>query len=327
MFYESSLLPIIYIIIKWGSYPERSLRALILLIYTAFFSFPFIIFIFFYFSNIISLSLLCLSFTTIDIPRIISLLIFLAFSVKLPIYGLHFWLPMAHVEAPTFGSIILAGILLKLGGLGLVRLSLITNLTFIFNLTSYFLIFLPIRTLICCLQSDFKRIIAYSSVSHIMAIPLLFILRTSLSNKALLIVIFFHGLRSPLLFILVGLIYSQYGTRQLSAIRGLLTVNPLLTFISVVIFFITMSAPPFPSFIREILFFISSYKLRSFIIPSLLIFAFLSIVYNLHWLSSIFFSSTLYTSNNRFNFRFNFFFTYLVRFIFCAIFLLLVSFF
>lgn len=177
---------------------------------------------------------------------------------------------------------ILAGILLKLGGLGLIRLSFLTDLNTIFRLCSYFIIFLPIRTLICCTQSDFKRIIAYSSVSHIIAIPILFLTGTLLSNKAILIVIFFHGLSSPLLFLLVGLVYSQFGTRQLAALRGLVTLRPLLIFISVVVFFITISAPPFPSFIGEILFFISSYQLRSFLIPSLCIFAFLSLIYNLH---------------------------------------------
>ena len=327
LFYEASLLPIIYIIIKWGSYPERSLRALILLIYTALFRFPFIIFMFRSFNTLIRLDILSLSFLNQDITNLFSLLIFFAFSVKLPIYGLHFWLPIAHVEAPTFGSIILAGILLKLGGLGLIRLSLLRNISFLYNLSSYLLIFLPIRTLICCIQSDFKRIIAYSSVSHMIAVPILFLLRNSLRNKALLIVIFFHGLSSPLLFILVGLVYSQYGTRQLSSLRGLVTLNPLLTLIAIIMFFITMSAPPFPSFIGEVLFFVSSYELTPFVVPSLILFAFLSIVYNLHWLSSIFFSSNPPILNYIFIINYIYFLSFILRVSMCVVFVFLVSFF
>lgn len=159
------------------------------------------------------------------------------------------------------------------------------------------------------------------------AVPILFILRTVLRNKALLIVIFFHGLSSPLLFILVGLVYSQYGTRQLSSLRGLVTLSPILIFISIIVFFMTMSAPPFPSFIAEVLFFISCYSLTIYIIPSLLFFAFLSLLYNLHWLSSIFFSVRSIRINNSFTLNYSYVFSFLLRIIFCIRFIILISFF
>lgn len=160
-----------------------------------------------------------------------SLVIFLTFAVKLPIYGLHFWLPIAHVEAPTFGSIILAGILLKLGGVGLIRcLDLIDLSVMREYLISYFIVFLCYVTLVCLFQSDFKRLVAYSSVSHIIALPILLFSNNIMSIKSIVMLMLFHGLRSPILFMLVGVIYSMFSSRQLIIIRGLLLTSPLLLF-------------------------------------------------------------------------------------------------
>lgn len=289
--YESSLLPILFIIIKWGSYPERSLSAFILLIYTSIFTFPFIYIMFYVYNNSNRLNIFY--FDSFSLRSIATLVVFFTFAVKLPIYGLHFWLPMAHVEAPTFGSMILAGVLLKLGGLGLIRLAPLLDLEFLKSSTMrYFIVFLIISTLVCCFQSDFKRLVAYSSVSHIITIPLMLFANNICSVKAILILIFFHGLRSPILFMLVGLLYSMFGTRQIVAMRGLVLISPIISFIIIMAFFFTLSAPPFPSFISEVFFILSTIRIRYYLIYCFLIFAFLSLVYNLNWLSSILFSST-----------------------------------
>lgn len=325
-FYECSLIPILYIIIKWGSYPERSLSSLILLVYTAICSFPFLVFIFYFYSNFCSLYLPYLYLFSFETPFLFSLVVLLSFSVKLPVYGLHFWLPMAHVEAPTFGSMILAGVLLKLGGVGLVRMSSFLNFGFLSSfLLSYFFIFLFLVTLVCCFQSDFKRLVAYSSVSHMIAVPILYFSNTALSVKALVIIMFFHGLSSPLMFMLVGVFYSLYSSRQLMIMRGLLLMSPLLSFISILAFFFTMSAPPFPSFVAEVFFLVSSYSLSCWFIPSLLLFTFLSLVYNLSWLSSVNFSTVSSVSLTRF-FRFSVFLPISHTLLLCFPFLILVSF-
>jgi len=202
-------------------------------------------------------------------------------------------LPIAHVEAPTFGSIILAGILLKLGGMGLIRMSLFIDMRLLRGtLLSYFCIFIVFVTLICCYQSDFKRLVAYSSVSHMIAVPLLLLRDTILSLKSMVLIMFFHGFRSPILFMLVGLTYRMFSTRQLGFIRGLILISPFLRFILVLAFFYTISAPPFPSFVSEVFFFISSYLITSYIIYPILLFAFFSLVYNINWLSSIVFSTS-----------------------------------
>jgi len=223
------------------------------------------------------------NFFSYSLPSLLSVIVFLTFAVKLPIYGLHFWLPMAHVEAPTFGSMILAGVLLQLGGIGLIRLSNFINFSFLIEtFSAYFSLFLFLVTLICSFQSDFKRLVAYSSVSHMMAIPFLFVANTLFSVKALVMIMFFHGLRSPLLFMLVGILYSLFSSRQLSVMRGVILLSPLLTFILVLSFFFTMSAPPFPSFVAEVYFLVSSYFVSSYFLIFFILFTFFSLVYNLN---------------------------------------------
>lgn len=286
--YELSLIPIILIILVWGSYPERSLSSLMLLLYTSVFTIPFIFVLFFLFSSFYRLSFLSIDHV---LPPLMSLIAFCVFAVKLPIYGLHFWLPMAHVEAPTFGSMILAGVLLKLGGVGLLRCyPLLDWFLLSSSLLSYFFIFLLYVTLVCSFQSDFKRLVAYSSVSHIIVIPILLISFSLIGSKGLVLVLLFHGFRSPLLFSLVGYIYSLYGSRLLLSIRGLVLCSPVVSVISILAFIFRLCVPPFPSYVSEVMFFISSISLWSVAPVLLVLFRFLSLIYNLNWLSSSLFS-------------------------------------
>jgi len=149
-------------------------------------------------------------------------------------------------------------------------------------------------TAICCFQSDFKRIIAYSSVSHIMAIPLLFLWGSSLSIKRFLIVMIFHGFCSPGLFLLVGMTRNWIKTRQLLLMGGLITTSPLIVILLLLFFFFTLSAPPFPSFIAEVFFFGELIKRGGRLLFIIFFFSLLSLVYNLNWFSSIrFFKSKL----------------------------------
>jgi len=252
--YELSLLPIIYIITKLGGYPDRRFSSLLLFVYTSIFTLPLLV--------ILLLSFSCSGSFLINENLegganglFGGLIVILRFCVKLPVYGLHLWLPIAHVEAPTFGSMILAGVLLKLGGFGLIRFIDLIALRGIFIVAPLFLFFIVFVTAVCCFQSDLKRIIAYSSVSHIIAIPLLFLWGRALSIKRLIMIMVFHGLCSPGLFLLVGVVRNWIKTRQLLIIGGLATTSPLIRIFLLFFFFFTIAAPPFPSFITEVFFF------------------------------------------------------------------------
>jgi NADH:ubiquinone oxidoreductase subunit 4 (subunit M) len=296
-YYEASLIPILFIILKWGSYPERSTSSIIIVSYTLLFGAPlFIIIISLYYRHNTWILLL---FFDSKVSGIYRIFLFLCFAVKLPIYGLHYWLPMAHVEAPTFGSVILARLLLKLGGVGLLRILPLLDLAFLKSILLSYLILLGVFSLlICCSQSDFKRLIAYSSVSHIIVIPFLILRDNILSVQSLIFIIVFHGLRAAILFFMVGLLYTLFSSRQLIVIRGLLLVSPLLRFFLILSFFYTMSAPPFPSYLAEVYFIFSSYILSSYMLLFYMPFIFLRIVYNLNWLTSILIG-TFTTSNYR----------------------------
>lgn len=309
--YELSLIPIILIIIIWGSYPERSLSSLMLLLYTSIFTIPFLFVLFYVFSSSNTFSF---AFLSAELSPFITLIVFCVFAVKLPIYGLHFWLPMAHVEAPTFGSMILAGVLLKLGGVGLLRCYLIVDWSFVSYFTlSYFFVFLVYVTLVCSFQSDFKRLVAYSSVSHMIVVPILLIRFTFIGFKGLVLVLLFHGFSSPLLFSLVGYIYSMYGTRLVVAIRGLVLCSPLVSTFSVLAFMFSLCVPPFPSYVSEVMFFVSSISLWSLAPILLVVFSFLSLIYNLNWLSSVVFSSpSPSVSYSAFHFTYFYFFSMVV---------------
>jgi NADH:ubiquinone oxidoreductase subunit 4 (subunit M) len=176
---------------------------------------------------------------------------------------------------------VLAGVLLKLGGIGLIRVLLLFSNN-LHCLLSYSITSLVLVTVVCCYQSDIKRLIAFSSVRHMIALPPLIILGTNSSVTSALLIMLIHGMSSPLLFRLVGFVYSSISTRQLVFLRGCIIVYPLLRFVCILGFLYSLSAPPFPSFVREVIFIACSIFLTSYFVPSLLVFCFLSLLYNLN---------------------------------------------
>ncbi len=286
--YEFSLVPILYIIVKAGSYPDRSISASYIFLYTALFSFPLMVYVIYSLVDLGTFSFLSIRTSWGHSPYILTLA-FIAFLVKLPVYGLHFWLPIAHVEAPTYGSMILAGLLLKMGGCGLFRVGIYYSFRGFNSIwIRYLVISMLFRSIVCCVQSDFKRLVAYSSVAHIMVVIIALILSMNLGIDSFIIIMLAHGISSPILFMLVGVSYALYGTRILLLYRGLLSSFPLLSLFMVFCFVLSVPVPPSISFLGEVQFTISLLSYGFWFVPLVLGFVFLAVVYNLLWLNSLF---------------------------------------
>jgi len=254
LFFQRSLIPTFFLIMGWGYQPERLQAGIYLLFYTLLASLPLLIGIFyvFYFENTLEIYLLSYGnyYLTFLYLRIV-----LAFLVKIPIFLVHLWLPKAHVEAPVSGSIILAGILLKLGGYGLLRVfPLIQEVG---NKINYIWVGISLIggvlvRIICLRQIDLKSLIAYSSVAHI-GIVLRGLITLSYwgicGSYALMIG---HGLCSSGLFCLANITYERTGSRSLLINKGLLTFIPSIALWWFLLCSGNMAAPPTLNLLGEI---------------------------------------------------------------------------
>nr|AFY16853.1 NADH dehydrogenase subunit 4 [Longivalvus hyalospilus] len=255
LFFESSLIPTFMIILGWGYQSERIQAGVYMLLYTLLASLPLLLILFYLYNNLFSFSFYFLSCMSVDMNLLLLMGLYAGFLVKLPMFLVHLWLPKAHVEAPVAGSMILAGVLLKLGGYGILRFSfLLKNI-----LIKYSIIFILLSMvggvligLNCLRQSDMKLLIAYSSVGH-MGIMLGGALTLNYwgMNMSLLMMLS-HGLCSSGLFFLVNSCYERVSSRSLLLVRGMIHLLPKMGLWWFLFCVMNMAAPPSLNLLSEI---------------------------------------------------------------------------
>lgn len=254
LFFEISLIPTLFLILGWGYQPERLQAGFYLLFYTLFGSLPLLICILYIYITNNRLFYIIFNNLRINYLYLYLGLVF-AFLVKMPIFMVHLWLPKAHVEAPISGSIILAGVLLKLGGYGLIRVFRIIQIIGL----KINLLWVSIRLfggmlirLICFYQTDIKSLIAYSSVAHMRIVIGGIITISFWGIRGSYLLIISHGLCSSGLFCLANIVYERVGSRRIIINKGMINFIPRMALWWFLLRACNMAAPPSINLLREI---------------------------------------------------------------------------
>nr|AZL93187.1 NADH dehydrogenase subunit 4 [Diapriidae sp. ZJUH_2016010] len=286
LFFESSLIPTILLIIGWGMQPERIKAGYYMFLYTMFSSLPLLLMIFILKEYFFSLNYLILLNKNININYELMFYFFMIFSfmVKLPIFLFHLWLPKAHVEAPLVGSMILAGVMLKLGSYGLIRsMIMMMNLSMKFNLYMFILSLWGglILSLICFMQIDLKMLVAYSSIVH-MSIMLMGMLTLNMSGyMGSYLLMISHGICSSGLFYLVNLNYLRLNSRLFIFNKGMIMLMPNLSLWWFLMCVMNMSSPFSLNLFSEIMILMCLMKWSYLILLMLIFYMFLMSIYSI----------------------------------------------
>lgn len=257
VFFEALLIPMYLVIGFWGSRERKIRAAYLLFFYTVCGSLLFLVSIMYIYSltGTFDYEYLLLFRFTFNEQLILWLGFFISFASKIPMFPFHIWLPEAHVEAPTVGSVLLAGILLKLGVYGFLRYSLVLfpEASIFFTPFVYTLSVIGIisASLNAIRQTDLKRIIAYSSIAHMNLIVLGIFSFNFIGLSGSIFQSISHGFVSGALFFLVGVIYDRYHTRLLFYYGGLVHVMPLYTSLLLIFTMANIALPGTSSFVGE----------------------------------------------------------------------------
>lgn len=306
-FFEWSLIPIFFIIIGWGYQIERLKSSFYLLIYTLFASLPLLLIIILINKYIYILNINYLNFINrLSINNLFLVFIFLAFLVKFPIFFFHQWLPKAHVEAPVGGSIILAGLLLKLGGYGIIRMLYFLKITYTIKIITIISILGGrILRILCLINRDIKVIIAYSSVVHIALIIVNIFIKRLWSINGTIIIIIAHGVCSSGIFSCANIIYERTHSRIIIINKRNLNFFPSLSMFWFLLCIANFGGPFTYNLLGEIILIIRLRFLNYYFLLFIFIISFFSAAYRIILYANLQqgANNNLILNINTFNFR------------------------
>jgi len=271
VFYELMLIPMYFIIGVWGG-ERRVYAALKFVLYTALGSLLMLVAIIYlgyaHLQQYGELSFALADWVNLNFDRRTEFLLFAAFAfafcIKIPLFPLHTWLPDAHVEAPTGGSVILAGVLLKLGIYGLLRFGLPVFPEAVVGSAPFFAVLgvagIVYGALVAWVQTDVKKLVAYSSVSHLGFCVLGFATLNSQGLEGSVLQMISHGISTGALFFLVGVLYDRKHTRAISAYGGLAEKVPVFAMVFLVFTLSSIGLPLTNGFVGEFLILIGSFQ-------------------------------------------------------------------
>lgn len=275
IFWEAVLIPMYFIIGIWGA-ERRVYAAIKFFIYTAFGSALMLIAIFYLYSlhmdQVGTASMDVIDFYRLNIPYsgvlspqgLAFLAFFLAFAIKVPMFPLHTWLPDAHVEAPTAGSVILAAILLKMGTYGFLRFLLPifpeATIDFIPIILILAIIGIIYGAMVAFAQEDLKKLVAYSSISHLGLVVLGILVLNIQGIEGGIYLMISHGLTTGALFLIVGMLYERRHTKLIKEFGGISKVMPLLAAFFMVSMLASIGLPFLNGFIGEFLVLLGAFR-------------------------------------------------------------------
>ncbi len=267
IFFEAMLIPMFLVIGIWGG-KDRIYSAYKFFLYTLFGSVLFLIAIIYIYVNIGTTDIFILKtilpHTPMEVQKYLWLAFFISFAIKVPMFPVHTWLPDAHVQAPTSGSVILAGILIKLGAYAMIRFMLpffpgashlFANLVFALSIAA-----IIYASLVALMQTDMKKMIAYSSVAHMGYVTMGIFSFNQQGIDGAVMQMISHGLVSAALFICVGVIYDRIKTKEIAKMGGIATKMPNFALLFMIFTLASVGLPGTSGFVGEFLTIIGTFK-------------------------------------------------------------------